>query len=364
MTKMQRLAELGQSIWLDYIRRSLVTSGELASLIDRGLRGMTSNPSIFAKAIGGSDDYDEQLRTLAGQGLSDFQAYEALAIQDIQAAAEVFRPLYDRTQGQDGFVSLEVDPRLADETDATIAEARHLWQTVNRPNLMVKVPATPAGIPAIRELIGAGININVTLMFSLAHYDAVAEAYLQGLERLAASGGDLARVASVASIFVSRLDTAVDKELAGRGRNDLQGKAAVANSRVIYARFEEVFSGQRWETLANKGARLQRPLWGSTSSKNPAYPDTMYVDELIGPHTVNTVPPETLAAFEDHGAAALTVRSGVDEAREHLQGLGEVGIDLDAITEKLQRDGVKSFADAFEGLLQSVADKRARLGGV
>lgn len=363
MTKMQRLAELGQSIWLDYIRRSLITSGELASLIDRGLRGMTSNPSIFAKAIGSSDDYDEQLRALAGEELSVLQAYEALAIRDIQAAADAFRPLYNRTEGQDGFVSLEVDPRLADDDDATISEAHHLWQAVDRPNLMIKVPATSAGIPAIRDLIGAGININVTLMFSLAHYDVVAEAYLQGLDRLATHNGDLGRVASVASVFVSRLDTVVDRELEECGQLDLQGKAAVANARLIYARFEETFSGERWEKLARRGARVQRPLWGSTSAKNPAYPDTIYVDELIGPHTVNTVPPETLAAFEDHGTVALTVSSGVDEAREHLERLASLGIDLHAITERLQRDGVKSFADAFEGLLHSVADKRARLGG-
>lgn len=363
MTKMQSLAELGQSIWLDFIRRSLITSGELQSLIDRGLRGMTSNPSIFAKAIGGSDDYDEQMRESAGGGSDVMPVYEALAVRDIQAAADAFRPLYDGTDGRDGFVSLEVDPRLADETQATIAEAHHLRQAVNRPNLMIKVPATPAGLPAITDLIGAGINVNVTLMFSLAHYDAVAEAYLAGLERLVASGGDPARVASVASIFVSRLDTAVDKELAERGRADLQGKAAVANSRLIYARFEEVFSGPRWEKPAAAGARVQRPLWGSTSAKNPAYPDTIYVDELIGPDTVNTVPPETLAAFEDHGTVALTVRDGLDEARDHLRRLSELGIDLDAITEKLQRDGVQSFADAFEGLLQSVATKAGKLRG-
>jgi len=362
MTKMQSLAQLGQSIWLDFIRRSLITSGDLQELIGRGLRGMTSNPSIFAKAIGGSDDYDEQMRQLAGQGLSVMAVYEALAISDIKAAADAFRPLYDSTGGRDGFVSLEVDPRLADETAATIAEAHHLWQAVARPNLMIKVPATPAGLPAITELIGAGINVNVTLMFSLAHYDAVAEAYLAGVERLIAAGGDPASVASVASIFVSRLDTAVDKELAERGRADLQGKAAVANSRLIYARFEEVFSGRRWEKLAAAGARVQRPLWGSTSAKNPAYRDTIYVDELIGPDTVNTVPPETLDAFEDHGTVALTVRTDVDGARAHLEQLAELGLDLDAITEKLQRDGVQSFADAFIGLLQSVEGKLARLG--
>ncbi|NPV08125.1 MAG: transaldolase [Anaerolineae bacterium] len=362
MTKMQQLAELGQSVWLDFIRRSLIASGELQRLIERGLRGMTSNPSIFAKAIGGSDDYDDQLRRLAASDMPLMDLYEALAIEDIRAAADLFRPLYDRTDGRDGYVSLEADPRLADDTDGTLKEVRHLWATVDRPNLMVKVPATAAGIPAIRTLIAEGININVTLMFSLAHYDAVAEAYISGLEDLAERGGDLARVASVASFFVSRVDTAVDRELERIGNTDLQGKIAVANARLAYARFRETFSGERWERLAGRGARVQRPLWGSTSTKNPSYPDTKYVDELIGPNTVNTIPPETLQAFEDHGKVALTLEKGVDEARERVRRLSEMGIDLDAITEELQRDGVKAFADSFEDLLQAIEAKREKIG--
>jgi transaldolase len=254
-----------------------------------------------------------------------------------------------------------VDPRLADDTEGTLKEARHLVATVNRPNVMIKVPATPAGIPAIRTLVSEGLNINVTLMFSLADYDAVAEAFLSGMEDRAQKGGDLSRVASVASIFVSRVDTAVDQELEKAGNTDLQGKIAVANAKQIYARFQEVFAGPRWEKLAARGARVQRPLWGSTGTKNPKYSDTKYVDELIGPDTVNTLPPDTLEAFEDHGTVAVTVDKGVDEAREQLRRLAELGIDLDAITQRLQRAGVKAFADSFQELLQAVEAKREKL---
>jgi transaldolase len=292
--------------------------------------------------------------------------YEALAIDDIQRAADILRPVYERTDGVDGYVSLEVSPTLAHETERTIAEAQRLFAALNRPNVMIKVPATPAGIPAIEELIGAGININITLIFSLEHYRAVAKAYIAGLEKLAAAGGDLSSVASVASFFVSRIDTAVDRALDNLQSPDsdpqsLKGKTAIASAKVAYALFEEIFAGERWERLVAQGARVQRPLWASTSTKNPAYPDTLYVDSLIGPHTVNTMPPATIDAFRNHGTVALTLETGVEEARAQLARLGELGIDLEAVTGKLQDDGVTAFAKSFESLLDSIAEKCERL---
>ncbi|MFQ5594304.1 MAG: bifunctional transaldolase/phosoglucose isomerase [Anaerolineae bacterium] len=386
MTKLHELANLGQAIWFDYIRRSFITSGELQRLIDDGLRGITSNPSIFEKAIAGSADYDEDLHRLVDEGKSVDEIYEALALDDISRAADLLRPVYDQTDGADGYVSLEVSPTLAHDTEGTIAEARRLFAALGRPNIMIKVPATPAGIPAIETLIGEGINVNVTLIFSLAHYDAVAEAYLAGLEKLAAAssrgpargaGGDLSRVASVASFFVSRVDTAVDRKLEELSHNtqypipntqypisniqSLKGKIAVANAKMAYARFRQVFSGARWKQLASQGARVQRPLWASTSTKNPLYPDTLYVDALIGPDTVNTVPPATLNAFFDHGIVASTLESDLEEARAQLAQLAELGISLDAITEQLQDDGVASFAKSFKALMASIAEKRERL---
>lgn len=361
MPRLQDLTDLGQSVWLDYIRRSLITSGELQALIDRGVRGLTSNPTIFQKAIAAGDDYDEQLRALVPQGKGVMELYEALAIEDIRNAADLFRPLYDATGAADGFVSLEANPLLADDTEGTIAEVRRLFAAVDRPNVMFKVPATPAGIPAIRTLIGEGINVNVTLMFSLAHYDAVAEAYIAGIEHLVHGAEDVSRVASVASFFVSRVDTVVDKELERRGAGELRGKIAIANSKMAYARFRKAFGGGRWRRLAERGARVQRVLWGSTSTKNPHYPATVYVDNLIGPDTVNTMPLETIEAFIRQGTAAPTLEEGLDEAREQLQRLAALGIDLDAITEQLQRDGVKAFADSFESLLGSIAAKRQEL---
>jgi len=359
MTKLEALARLGQSIWYDNIRRSLLESGELAGLMEKGVRGLTSNPSIFEKAIAGSSDYDEALEALAREGLSDTGIFEALAVEDIRWAADLLRPVYTRTEGADGYVSLEVSPTLAHETEDTIREAKRLFSLLDRPNVMIKVPATPAGIPAVRALIGAGVNVNVTLMFSLAHYDAVAEAYLSGLEELVAAGSDPSEVASVASFFVSRVDTAVDRELAAMGNESLLGKIAIANAKVAYARFKETFSGPRWEGLASRGARVQRPLWASTGTKNPHYSDTLYVDALIGPHTVNTVPPETLHAFLERGTLAPTLEEGVDEARAQLTRLTELGIDLPAITEQLQEEGVAAFSAAFEALLDSIRKKRA-----
>jgi transaldolase/glucose-6-phosphate isomerase len=364
MTKLHQLAHLGQAIWLDYIRRSFITSGDLQALIDQGLRGITSNPTIFEKAIAGSADYDQDLRRLVDQARSVEEIYQALTLDDIRRAADLLHQVYQQTGGADGYVSLEVSPTLAYDTEGTIAEARRLFATLDRPNVMIKVPATPAGIPAVETLIGEGINVNVTLMFSLAHYEAVAEAYIAGLEKLAASRGDLSKVASVASFFISRVDSAVDLALEAIGTSEalaLQGQIAIANARMAYARFRQKFSGRRWDRLAAQGARVQRPLWASTSTKNPLYPDTLYVDNLIGPDTVNTVPPATLNAFRDHGTVAPTLEAGLGEARGQLAQLAEVGVDLDAITQKLQDDGVAAFAKSFQALMASIAQKRDQL---
>ena len=361
MTKMHELAELGQSIWLDYISRSLIASGELQKLVDQGLRGVTSNPSIFEKAIAGSADYDEDLNRLVRDGKSVAEIYEDLAMADIRSAADILRPVYEKSGGADGYVSLEVNPALAHDTGATIAEARRLFASLERPNVLIKVPATPAGIPAIETLIGEGVNVNVTLIFSLEQYEAVATAYIAGLEKLALAGGDVGKVASVASFFISRVDTAVDKALEEIGNIEIQGKIAIDNAKIAYSRFREIFSSERWKKLATGTARVQRPLWASTSSKNPAYPDTLYVDNLIGPDTVNTLPPATLDDFLDHGKVATTVETDVDGARMRLAELAELGIDLDAITNKVLDEGVAAFAKSFEGLIASIAEKRRRL---
>jgi transaldolase len=361
MTKLHELAELGQAIWLDYISRSLIAAGELQELVDQGLRGVTSNPSIFEKAIAGSADYDEDLNRLVRDGRSVAEIYENLAMTDIRSAADVLRPVYEKSGGADGYVSLEVNPALAHDTEATIAEARRLFASLKRPNVMIKVPATPAGIPAIETLIGEGVNVNVTLIFSLEQYEAVATAYIAGLEKLALSGGGLGKVASVASFFISRVDTAVDKALEEVGNAEIQGKIAIDNAKIAYGRFREIFGSERWKKLATGSARVQRPLWASTSSKNPAYPDTLYVDNLIGPDTVNTLPPATLDDFLDHGTVATTVETDADEARRRMAELAELGIDLDAITNKVLDEGVASFATSFEGLIASIAEKRQEL---
>jgi len=361
MTKAHELAGLGQAVWLDFIRRAFIKGGDLRLSIEEGIRGVTSNPTIFEKAIAGSADYDAEIRRLVNEGGSAAEIYEALALEDIREAADLFLPLYEETAGADGYVSLEVSPTLARDTEGTISEGRRLFAALERPNVMIKVPATPEGVPAVEALISEGVNVNVTLIFSQGHYEAVAEAYLSGLEKLLESGGAPSRVASVASFFISRVDTAVDAELAARGIADLRGGAAVANARAAYARFRELFSGERWEGLAARGARVQRPLWASTGVKNPNYPDTLYVDALIGPDTVNTVPPGTLQAFLDHGTVAPTLEPNVEEARQTLERLAEAGVDLDAITQRLQDDGVASFEGSFESLMQSIAGKRERL---
>lgn len=360
-TKLQELAAQGQSAWCDYIRRSFITSGELKALIDEGLRGVTSNPTIFDKAIAGSSDYDRDIGEAAREGKSVKQIYEALAMQDIAMAADLLRPVYDATKGEDGYVSLEANPALAHDTEGTVREVRRLFAALARPNVMIKVPATQEGIPAIETLTAEGININVTLIFSRKHYEKVAEAYISGLEKRAEKKEDLSRIASVASVFVSRLDTAADPLLEKAGAGELMGKIALANAKVIYARFLRIFATKRWKRLAARGARVQRVLWGSTGTKNPLYSDTLYVDNLIGPGTVNTIPPATLDAWRDHGQAAKTVGKGLRQARENLSRLPGLGIDLDGMTQKLQDDGVAAFKKSFDDLLVSIAEKKKRL---
>jgi transaldolase/glucose-6-phosphate isomerase len=361
MSKLHELNKLGQSIWLDDIRRAYFSTGELTRLVGLGLRGLTSNPTIFEKAIAGSADYDVRLRELVRQSKSVTEIYEALAIGDIRDAADALRPVYDQSGGTDGFVSLEVSPTLAHDSQGTAADASRLFKLVDRPNLMIKIPATPEGFPAIESAISNGINVNVTLIFSVSQYDGVVEAFMSGLEKLAAAGGDVKRLGSVASFFVSRVDTALDKQLEALGERELQGKIAVANAQVAYARFQELFSSPRWEKLARLGAHVQRPLWASTGTKNPAYSDTLYVDDLIGPHTVNTLPPATLQAVLDHGRVERTIDRDPKAAFARLARLAELGIDLAAVTQKLQDDGVAAFAKSFESLMESIGRKRENI---
>jgi len=367
MPELAQLEKLGQSVWLDFIRRSLITSGEMATLVAQGVQGMTSNPAIFEKAIAGSADYDDEIQSLVKAGMSVDAIYETLAIKDIQMAADVLAPVYRSTGGRDGYVSLEVSPFLARDTERTTAEAKRLFEAVGRPNLMIKIPATPEGLPAIAASLAAGVNVNVTLIFGLENYRAVAEAYVAGLERLAvkgpsAKGGHpVNRIASVASFFVSRVDTAVDKELEKKGAKTLLGKIAVANCKLAYAEYRSMIGRPRWRELAAKGARPQRVLWASTSTKNPAYPDTLYVDELIGPDTVNTLPPETLKAFIDHGRPSESLTRDLEGARAQVRRLAELGIDLEAVTRRLQEEGVEAFAKPFQALLDSIDAKRRRL---
>jgi len=363
------LPDLGQSVWLDFIKRSLIKDGELRRLVEEDrLGGMTSNPAIFEKAIAGSDEYVSSIAAAAGQGLSAKQIYERLAIEDIQAAADVLRVVYDRTKAHDGYVSLEVSPELAKDTDGTITEARQLWAAVARPNVMIKVPATPEGIPAIRTLISEGINVNITLLFARSAYEAVAWAYIEGLEARAKAGQPLGTVASVASFFVSRIDTLVDAWIAEKVKtapeadkarlNALLGKVAIANAKLAYQSYKQIFSGPRWEALLAKGAMVQRVLWASTGTKNPAYSDVLYLDNLIGKDTVNTVPPDTLAAFRDHGQPKPTLETGLEEAKATLENLAAAGISLDKATDELLVDAIKKFVEPFTKLLQAV-ERRA-----
>lgn len=362
---MGRLHELyergGQSPWLDNLRRGYLRSGELQAYVDRGVRGITSNPSIFQKAISQGDDYDRQLDELLAAGTSVEDSYWRMVTDDISEAVSVLRPVHDASGGADGYVSVEVDPGLARDTDGTVAAARELHETIDEPNVFVKIPATAEGVPAIRQMISEGHSINVTLIFSIDRYVEVMEAYLTGLESLLAAGTtDLSGVNSVASFFISRVDAEVDHRLDALGTEEaagLAGTAAVAQAKLAYQRFTEVFSGPRWEALAAAGARVQRPLWASTSTKNPAYPDTLYVDSLIGPHTVNTMPVDTLDAFDDHGTVARTVDTDVDAARATLDAVAAAGVDLDAVARTLEDQGVAAFAKSFDELLSSLQTK-------
>jgi transaldolase len=374
-----KIQELGQSIWLDFIRRSMLTSGELKQLIaDDGLRGVTSNPAIFEKAIAGSNDYLAAIGSLVHEGKTSDEIYQALAVEDVQKAADDFRGVFDATDGRDGFVSLEVSPHLARDTQGTIEEARRLWTALDRPNVFIKVPATVEGLPAIEQLISEGINVNVTLLFGLDRYRAVAEPYIRGLERRAATGLPIDRVASVASFFLSRIDLLVDpllEKVMKEGGKPTEiaacvlGEAAIASAKIAYQIYKEIFSSNRFRELAGKGSRTQRVLWASTSAKNPAYSDVKYVEALIGPDTVNTLPVETLNAYRDHGAPALRLEEGVDEAREVLRLLPEVGVDINAITNQLEEEGIEKFSNPFDRLMKALDEKReqalaeVRLGG-
>ena|SRR5579883_2319756 len=366
--QLQQLASVGQSIWLDNIRRSMFASGELHKLIANGLRGMTSNPTIFEKAIDSGNDYDEQLKSLVGKVSDPQMLFEEFAIDDIRHALDEFRPLYDETNGGDGFVSLEVSPLLANDTKGTIEMAQRLWKDVNRPNLMIKIPGTKAGGPAISASIEAGLNVNVTLLFSLASYDMAANAYIEGLERRVAAGKPVDRIASVASFFLSRIDTKVDKELEAKisagdaSLSNLLGKAAVANAKLAYEDFEKIFGSERFAKLKAKGAKVQRPLWASTSTKNPNYYDLMYVETLVGPHTVNTIPPNTYDALLDHGkVSADTVKSDVAGAHKVFDDLKRAGISMDRITEELTVDGVAQFEESYNKMLEAIGEKQKAL---
>ncbi len=362
-TAMQALLELGQSVWLDYLRRGMLRSGELQTLIDDGLRGMTSNPTIFEHAIGGSTDYDEALRAVAASPRSDQEVFEQLAVQDVRDAADCFRPVYEATSGADGFVSIEVSPTLARDTDGTIAEARRLWAAVDRPNVMIKVPGTKEGWSAIERLLTDGVNVNITLLFSLDHYRAVARAYLRALEARVAAGLPIDRLASVASFFVSRVDTETDRriEAGPESLRNLRGRVAIANAQLAYVWFRDQLQGAEWRRLVSMGARPQRLLWASTGTKNPAYSDVLYVDSLIGPDTINTMPPATLRFFEDHGTVRRTLPDDVRDAVVAMDRLSAADVDFDDITRVLEDDGIEKFARSFEAVLGVIRAKRHAL---
>jgi transaldolase len=368
---LRQLEKFGQSIWLDYIRRQMITSGELLRLIkEDGLKGVTSNPAIFEKAISGTKDYDEAIHALVQQKKSAADIYQALTVEDIQSAADVFFPLYEKIDGRDGFISLEVNPHLAWDTAGTIAEARRLWQAVDRPNSFIKVPATIEGLPAITQLISEGINVNVTLLFGLPRYEKVAEAYLNGLEKRAAQGHSLQRLASVASFFLSRIDVLVDpilqKIMATKGpqataAQNLLGEVAIACAKMAYAIYQRIFQSERFQALAVQGARPQRVLWASTSTKNPEYADVKYVEPLIGPDTINTMPLETLIAYRDHGKPVPSLEKSLDKAAAILQRLPELGIDLQQVTQQLEEEGIEKFNQPFDKLMATLEEKRQML---
>jgi len=360
-TPLQQLSALGQSVWIDFLSRRLIGSGDLDALVRDGVVGVTSNPTIFQTAIAEGDAYDEQLRDVLRAEREPKEVFIALAVQDIQNACDILRSTWDKAgeNARDGWVSIEVDPRLANDTQATIDEAKRLHEIVDRPNVFVKIPATREGLPAIEESIAAGIPINVTLIFSLARHREVAEAYMRGLERFADAGGDLVRMASVASFFVSRVDTEADKRLdAIGGHDELKGKLAIANAKLAYQAYKEVFAGDRWEALKARGGTAQRCLWASTSTKNPEYRDVLYVEELIGPETVDTMPLETVKAFQDHGRVRESLTEDVDGARRTLEAFARAGIDYDDVVATLEREGVEKFAKSFDQLFADVESKR------
>ncbi len=366
---LKQLERFGQSPWLDYIRRTLLTSADFKRMLaEDGLKGMTSNPTIFEKAIDGSSDYDQQFEQLVHAGKNLDEIYEALTIQDIQAACDALRPLYDQSASKYGYVSYEVSPLLANDTEGTIKAARRYWSMIKRPNVMIKVPATPEGLPAIETLISEAVNVNVTLMFSMKHYNQVAEAYIKGIEKRAQSGGAFDKIFSVASFFVSRVETLVDKKLDAKlkQKNDpavaaLKGKAAVANTKLVYQRYKEIFLGERFSAMKKKCARTQWPLWASTGTKDPKYSDIKYISELIGPDTVNTMPPATMDAFRDHGKAAATLEAGLAEARDAVNQLKAAGIDLIEVGKELQDEGVDLFKKSFEDLMSATRKHRDRI---
>jgi transaldolase len=362
-SRLHKLSDLGQSVWIDYLSRDLLHSGELARMMKKdAVVGVTSNPTIFQKAIAAGNAYDEQLRDVLEEERDPKEIFLRLAVQDVSEALDLLRAVWDEGSGKDGYVSLEVDPNLAYDTEATVAEAVRLHELVDKPNLFVKIPATKPGLPAIEDMIAKGKSINVTLIFSLQRYEEVARAYIRGLERLVAAGGDPTAVASVASFFVSRVDTEADRRLDEVGGHDkLKGKLAVANAKLAYQRYKELFSGDTWDFLESKGATPQRPLWASTSTKNPEYRDVLYVEELIGPMTVNTMPEETIQAFQDHGKVALTLEQGVEEAEKVFTDFERAGIDYDAVTDTLEQEGVEKFADSFSELLEGIRSKAGEL---
>jgi transaldolase len=357
--RLQLLHDAGQSIWLDFIDRAILTNGELERRIREDLvTGETTNPTIFEKALAEGSAYDDQLAALSADGIIDPAAiFEAIEADDVRTACDIFRPVYDHTNAADGYVSIECSPGVANDANATIAEARRLWKTVNRPNVMVKVPGTPDGVVAVRRLLADGINVNITLLFSIDAYSTVIDAYLAGLQDRLRTGGPVDRIASVASFFVSRVDTEIDKRLTVA---DLKGKAAIANAKLAYALFQQRFSGAAWDDLARQGARVQRPLWASTSTKNPAYRDVMYVEQLIGPHTVNTMPVATIDAFQDHGETARTVDADVAGARRAIQQIEAAGISMREVTDKLLTDGLASFQKSWDTMLAGL-DKKTRV---
>jgi len=360
-SRMAALLELGQSVWLDYLRRGMLRSGELAELIAAGLRGMTSNPTIFEQAINAGAEYDDSIARLAASGRSDAEIFDAIALDDVRGAADLFRPVYDHSGGGDGFVSIEVSPALARDTRGTIAEAERLWRAVDRPNVMIKIPGTEEGWPAIERCLTNGININITLLFSVEHYLKVAEAYLAALEARAARGEPIDMLASVASFFVSRVDTEVDARLgriAQPEAKELAGTIGIANARLAYAEFERITASDRWRRLAAKGAKVQRPLWASTGTKNPAYSDVLYLEALIGRDTINTVPPDTLRKFEDHGTVAPTLAGQEDDARRRMESLARLGVDFDDVTQVLEDQGIEKFAKSYEALIAAIGRKR------